>query len=224
MTGAAIADAAVAAGFPEMTLLWSSRSPFVRKVVWVASELGVLDRITISPQLVSITTMNADVMADSPLNKIPALILQQGGQRRTIWGSHLICEWLIRSFGDGRLLPAEPEAWLDSARIEVLADGMLDLLILVFEESRRPDPMRSTRHVAAWLAKISNGLDHLERHAVDLERQGTTLGTLAVAALLGYLDFRFADLEWRKGRGQLAAWFAPFGMRPSIRENGFIDA
>jgi len=34
--------------------------------------------------------------------------------------------------------------------------------------------------------------------------------------LLGYLDFRFGDEDWRPGREALAAWYAELSKRPSF--------
>ncbi|TXM81400.1 glutathione S-transferase, partial [Methylobacterium sp. WL122] len=40
---------------------------------------------------------------------------------------------------------------------------------------------------------------------------------IALACALGYLDLRFADLGWREGRPNLAAWLADFSERASMR-------
>ena len=45
-----------------MKLLWSSRSPFVRKVVVVAHELGIADRILLDRVNVTGKETNAEVM------------------------------------------------------------------------------------------------------------------------------------------------------------------
>ncbi|MDP2801456.1 MAG: hypothetical protein Q8O26_06185 [Phreatobacter sp.] len=34
---------------------------------------------------------------------------------------------------------------------------------------------------------------------------------------LGYLDFRFPDIGWRNGHARLAAWYAGFAERPSMK-------
>jgi glutathione S-transferase len=48
-------------------LLWSSRSPFVRKVVVVAHELGIADRIALERVNVTAKETNAEVMRFNPL-------------------------------------------------------------------------------------------------------------------------------------------------------------
>ena len=42
------------------------------------------------------------------------------------------------------------------------------------------------------------------------------IGTLTVGCALGYLDFRFADTDWRAGRPTLAAWYQGHAKRPSM--------
>jgi glutathione S-transferase len=61
-----------------MKLLWSSRSPFVRKVVVVTHELGIADRIELERVNVTASATNAEVMRFNPLNKIPTLLLDDG--------------------------------------------------------------------------------------------------------------------------------------------------
>lgn len=43
-----------------------------------------------------------------------------------------------------------------------------------------------------------------------------TIGSIAIACALGYLDYRFGFLNWREGRSRLAAWHAVFAARSSM--------
>ena len=61
-----------------MKLHWSPRSPFVRKVMIVAHERGVADRITCVRTVAATTKPHAELMKDNPLSKIPALVLDGG--------------------------------------------------------------------------------------------------------------------------------------------------
>ena len=61
-----------------MKLYWSSRSPFVRKVMVAAHEMGLAQGIRTERVMVSAVAPNADVMAVNPLNKIPTLVLDDG--------------------------------------------------------------------------------------------------------------------------------------------------
>ena len=62
-----------------MRLHWSSRSPFVRKVMVVAHEAGVADRIERIPTVVALTKPDLAVLRRNPLGKIPTLLLEDGG-------------------------------------------------------------------------------------------------------------------------------------------------
>jgi len=42
-------------------------------------------------------------------------------------------------------------------------------------------------------------------------------GQIAVGCALGYLDFRHDARGWRAGRPRLAAWYAGFAARPSMK-------
>ncbi len=74
-----------------MKLHWSPRSPFVRKVMVSAHELGVADRIQTVRTVVQMDKPNPVLLADNPLGKIPTLVLDDG---TTLYDSLTICEYL----------------------------------------------------------------------------------------------------------------------------------
>jgi glutathione S-transferase len=82
-------------------------------------------------------------------------------------------------------------------------------------EGRRPAERRSTEWVARQSAAIARSLDALEAEAADLAND-LTIGHVAIACALGYLDFRLVGDDWRIGRPKLAAWFDGFAKRPSM--------
>src|SRR3954453_24034953 len=73
-----------------MKLHWSPRSPFVRKVMITAHELGLVDRINCVRTVAAATKPHAELMEDNPLSKIPTLVLDDG---TVIFDSPLICEY-----------------------------------------------------------------------------------------------------------------------------------
>src|SRR5690606_29199556 len=79
-----------------LTLFWSSRSPFVRKVMIVAHEVGVADQIETVRAAVHPARPNDEVMAVHPLSKIPVLVTEEG---QAIYDSRVICEYLDQRFG-----------------------------------------------------------------------------------------------------------------------------
>ena len=62
----------------------------------------------------------------------------------------------------------------------------------------------------------------LLRSAAALDREiaalpnPITLGHIAAACALGYLDFRLPGLDWRAGNAGLAAWYETFARRPAM--------
>ena len=52
--------------------------------------------------------------------------------------------------------------------------------------------------------------------AVESLSERVDLGTVSIGCALGYLDFRFAEIGWRRGHPRLADWFARFDQRPRI--------
>ena len=61
-----------------MKLHWSPKSPYVRKVMVCAHELGLVDRIELVRSVAAMLKPNARLMEDNPLSKIPTLVLADG--------------------------------------------------------------------------------------------------------------------------------------------------
>ena len=202
-----------------MKLLWSSRSPFVRKVMAAAHELGLAERIRTERVVVSAAAPNADVMAVNPLNKIPTLLLDDGS---ALYDSRVICEYLDTLHGGQRLFPVPlTERWT-ALRRQALGDGLMDVIVLRLGEQNRPAGQQSEKHLAAFRLKIDTALDRMEREAGDLA--GTpTIGHIAIACALGHLDFRFAADAWRTGRPALARWYETFSQRPSMEATQYVE-
>jgi glutathione S-transferase len=197
-----------------MKLYWSTRSPFVRKVMVFAHETGLADRIERVQTIVAPTKPNAEVMALNPLNKLPTLILDDG---RALYDSRVICEYLDGLHGGPRLFPAEPSARIETLRRQALGDGMKDFLLVWLSERSRPATQQSPELIAACRAKLTTVLDALEREAPSLTAAPFSIAHIAIGCALGYADFRFNDEAWRTGRPQLAAWAETIHARPSFQ-------
>jgi glutathione S-transferase len=204
-------------GRKRLKLLWSSRSPFVRKVVVVAHELGVLENIALERVRVTSGETNAEVMHLNPLNKIPTLLLDDG---TVLFDSPVIAAYLDETYGNGELFPRDPEHRWQVARLHALGDGIMNLNIARLGEKNR-GAQASEAFMSAFRAKSDATLDLLETETELLTPP--TIGSIAVAVALGHLDFRFADDGWRDGRPQLAAWHARFAERPSMRATEHQD-
>jgi len=203
-----------------MKLHWSPRSPYVRKVMVVAHELGLADRIDCVRTQAATTKPSAELMLDNPLSKIPTLVLGDG---TAIYDSPVICEYLDRLDGASRLFPSRSDERIKALRRQALADGMMDFLILWRGELSRPPEQRSPAHLATYPLKLKAALATLERETADLEQSAWSIGHIAIGCALSYLDFRFAEQNWRQGHPRLSAWYAGFAERPAARATAHVD-
>jgi glutathione S-transferase len=201
-----------------MKLHWSPRSPFVRKVMIVAHERGVLDRIVCVRTVAAMTKPHAELMKHNPLSKIPTLVLDDG---RVLYDSPVICEYLD-GIGDApKLFPAAPAARFEALRRQALGDGSLDMLVTLRNERERVHP--SEVHIASTAVRTAAVLQSLDREADALGDAPFGIGHIAIGCALSYLDFRFAEDDWRKAHPRIARWHADFAARPSVRATEPID-
>jgi glutathione S-transferase len=202
-----------------MKLHWSPRSPFVRKVMIVAQELGVADRITCVRTVVAMTRPHLELMRENPLSKIPTLVLDD---HTVLYDSPVICEYLDQTYGP-RLIPAGFAERMSALRRQALGDGFLDLLLWWRNERDRPVELRSELHLGCYAEKRRATLAALEREASDLGATALSIGHIAIGCALSYLDFRFAAEDWRNAHPQIAAWHANFAGRASVRATEPVD-
>jgi glutathione S-transferase len=203
-----------------MTLHWSPRSPYVRKVMIAASELGLRERLHIVRTVTGGTTPHLELMKRNPLGKIPTLELPDG---TVLYDSPVILEFLDTLHDGPKLYPtAWPERIL-ALRRHALGQGMLDAALLLLAEGFRPEERQSEPHKALWRAKLRAAVDALEQEADALAASAFTVGHLTLGVALDYLDFRFSALRWRDGHPQLAAWHAAFDARPAVQANLQVD-
>jgi glutathione S-transferase len=197
-----------------MKLYYSSTSPFVRKVMACAHEAGLAERLELVPTKVVPSEPNRDYARVAPLIKVPALARDDG---MALFDPIVICEYLDSLSKGAKLFPAGGDARWKALRLNALADGLLDAAILTrYENFVRPAELRWKTWSEGQLTKVDQALDFLEANVADLE--GVTIGTIAVACSLGYLDFRYADRPWRNARPKLAAWYDGIAKRPSLQK------
>ena len=195
-----------------MKLYYSATSPYVRKVMALAIETGQRDALHLIETTLSPVSPNAALNADNPIGKVPALVLDDGS---VLYDSPVICEYLDTLHTGPRWFPDGPERW-DALRRQALADGILDAAVISrYEAALRPEALRWDDWLSGQQQKIIRALDQLEQTCGQWGER-LDIGTLTIACALGYLDFRFADLDWRSEHPQLSAWFAGFSQRPSI--------
>ncbi|MBK1659237.1 glutathione S-transferase [Paracraurococcus ruber] len=202
-----------------MRLHWSSRSPFVRKVMVVAHEAGLTDRIERVPTVVALTRPGLDLLPTNPLGKIPTLVLEDG---TALYDSVVICEYLDGLSGQPLLFPPAGPARIEALRRHALGNGCMDMLLLFRTEMGRDQPDR--RILDGFAAKQAAVLAALEREAPALADTPFGIGQVAIGCALSYLDFRWPQAGWRGDHPALAAWHEGFSARPSVQATAHIDA
>lgn len=204
-----------------MKLHWSPKSPYVRKVMVVAHETGVIDRLDCIRSVAFMTKVNPDIQADNPLGKIPALVLDDG---RTVFDSLVICQHFARVGDAAGLFPADPDTYLDAMVRHALGQGVTDALILWRNELNRTPEQQLPELLSSLEFKVAASLDRLEAEAVRMEGLAFDIGAAAIGSMLSYVDFRFEDYDWREGRPNLARWHKAFEARPSVIATAIVDA
>jgi len=191
-------------------LYYSPTSPYVRKVMACAIIRGLDGRIekhTTNPH-----ASPADLVADNPLSKVPCLVTDDGV---SLFGSQLICEYLD-SLGEGLpLFPGHGAPRWRALKFQSLGDGILDAAVPCRSEQGKAHEAARDAQIARFKAAISRAIDGLE---ADPPHRHVDIGSVTIACALGYLDFRFADDDWRTGHRKLTAWYAAF-----VRNKGLAE-
>jgi glutathione S-transferase len=198
-----------------MRLISATPSPWARKVRILLLEKSV------AFDLVDDVPWDPDtcVPAYNPLEKLPILITDDG---ESVYDSRLIVDWIERRFPDPPMIPAALDEWLAAKRLEVLADGVCDAMLLCFRELSSAEPDQDW--IRRQRRKIAGGLDEIARRVGEQDLavgDRFSLGDAAVAAALGGLD-SVADAgvvpesAWREGRAALAAYFGRLEQRASV--------
>ena len=204
----------------KMLLHWSPRSPFVRKVMIMAHELGLADQIETVRTVVAASQPNIELMKQNPQSRLPTLVLADG---TVIYDSQVICEYFDQLHNGEKLFPVKFPERLVALRRQSLGDGMLDTLLMWRGEATRPPEQQSIKHMQAWRLKTKVSVDMLEEEAGALAASRFSIGHIALGTALGYIDFRFPELAWRDRHPRLKAWHDGFAARPSVRANEPVD-
>jgi glutathione S-transferase len=197
-----------------MKLWYSPTSPFVRKVIAAAHELGIADRIEIVEAATSPINRHSGLGELNPVGKIPAMVTDDG---QVLYDSRVICAYLESLKPGSALTPASGADRFRSMTLEALGDAIMDAAVLArYETHLRPEDLRWKGWLEGQLTKVWAALDSMEKDWLPFLEGRMTMGHIAAAAALGYLDFRYADSNWRNGRPGLAKWFDAFAKRPSM--------
>jgi glutathione S-transferase len=187
-----------------MKLMYAPPSPFARKVRVAAIELGLADDIElVLTEVVPGKANEAYSKNCNPLRKIPTLLMDDG---TTIYDSTVICEYLDARAGGG-LIPASGDDRWRVLTHNALAQGMCEAAVLIrYETVLRPDESRWQTWIDDQWDRILNGLDRFEHLDGTLD-EPLNLAHITLGCLLGYIEFRFPETDWRGDVPTLAAWF-----------------
>jgi len=198
-----------------MKLIFAPASPFARKVRVLIKELPLEQTVLLQDAgAVSPVSNNNDLNLLNPLGMLPVLELDNGD---SLYDSPVICEYL-NHIADGPFFPTDTERRFRTLHLQALGDGILDLSVAMrYETAMRPDNLRWQTWLDFQQEKVQRGLDTLEAQCNEFEAS-PLIGEITVACVLGYRDFRFSDIDWRKGRPALANWFSQI-----MQHNSFIE-
>ncbi len=196
-----------------MKLVIASPSPYARKARVALNEKGIAHDIVMDIPWAPDTV----APASNPLAKIPILLLDDG---EVIHDSSVIVQYLELVYPEPALLPADPMARLEHRKIEVLADGICDAIVLIALEGNRLPELQSADWVARQRAKIVAGVARLSELLGGKtwfleDRMG--IADIAAACALGYIGVRAGNIEWRDSHPKLAAFSDRMEARPSFK-------
>ena len=200
-----------------MKLIGAITSPYVRKVRAVMAEKK-LDYNFVLEDVWATTTTIHDA---NPLGKVPCLIMEGG---EAIFDSRVIVEYLDTLSPVGKLIPALGRERAEVKTWEALADGLLDASILARLEKTwagRKERERSQAWIDRQMLKVHASLKSMSQglaekpYCVGIH---LTLADIAVGCALGYLDFRFPEIDWRGSNPNLAKLQDKLMLRPSFAD------
>lgn len=204
-----------------LKLFHAPTSPYVRKVMVTAHELGVADRIEKLPSAAHPINRDERIAVFNPLAKVPAA-LTPGGEY--LFDSRVICEYLDAQVPGLGLFPADQKARWQALTLQALGDGLLDAALLTrYETVARPEAQRSASWTDGQMVKVDAALARLE-DGIEMLDGSLTIGLITIGCALGYLDFRFAHRPWRQNAPRLAKWYETFAARPSMQATVPRDA
>lgn len=203
-----------------MKLYYSHRSPYVRLVMVAIHWAKLAPRIELMNTVVNIEKPLPHLMADNPLTKIPALVLDDG---QVLYNSRVICEYLDAQHGGEKLFPpAGPARWTALQHF-ALGHGLIDLLLSWLLERNRPEAARNKAFIDALEIKYRAVIDRMDSYAADLASKPFDIGALGIGTALSYSGFRFPALDWRAGHPALAQWHETFAALPAVAADPFFD-
>jgi glutathione S-transferase len=188
-------------------------SPFTRMCLVTAHEVGLKDRVKLVSAIVRPAEVNPVLTKLSPIGKIPVLETDHG---HAIYDSRVIMEYLAHIAGEKTFIPDDGVKRFRILTLLSLAQSTADAAVaLRYEMVQRPEAMRWPEYRSRLKARIQDSLDHIEAEWIP-ELISVQAASVAVACMLGYLDFRHDALNWRSTCPHLAEFAERFNKRMSM--------
>lgn len=200
-----------------MKLIGSNSSPYVRKVRVVMAE----KKLDYEYVLEDVWSANTNIGSASPLGKVPCLVMEGA---EAIFDSRVIVEYLDTLSPVGKLIPSMGRERAEVKTWEALADGVLDASILARLEATwggRTPEQRSQAWIDRQLGKVDAALLAMSKGLGDKAfcvSIHLSLADVAVGVALGYLDFRFPQIDWRERYPNLLKLQDKLMARPSFAD------
>ncbi|MEO7392169.1 MAG: glutathione S-transferase N-terminal domain-containing protein [Ramlibacter sp.] len=201
-----------------MKLIGSITSPYVRKVRIVMAEKK-LDYDFVDED---VWAQDSSIAQSNPLGKVPCLVMEGG---EALFDSRVIVEYLDTLSPVGKLIPAVGRERAEVKTWEALADGVLDASILARLEANwggRTKAQRSQGWIDRQMAKVNASLKAMSQGVGEKPFCAgiyLSLADIAVGCALGYLDFRFPDIDWRSPYPNLAKLHEKLSQRQSFMDS-----
>jgi glutathione S-transferase len=197
-----------------MKLVTSLTSPYGRKARIVLLE----KKIPFQLQVENPWQPDSIVASLNPLGKVPVLVLEDG---EAVFDSRVIVEYLDHISPVAHLIPPEPKIRMAVRGIEALADGVTDAAVAVYLEKKRAPEQQSADWLVLQEKTLFRGLEALSEALGDkpwYRDKSMSLADIACGCMLGYLDLRFAEIDWRSAHPNLAQLADKLATRASFKD------
>lgn len=198
-----------------MKLIGSPTSPYVRKVRIVFAE----KKLDYQMEIENVWEPDTKIQTFNPIGKVPCLLVEDDD---AIYDSRVIVEYLDTLSPVSRLIPQAGRERTDVKCWEALADGLLDAAVMIIKEKQRPAEQISHDWIERQVGKVNAALAAMSKGLGDQSfctGINYSLADVTVGCALGYLDFRFADIDWRATYPNLAQFYAKVSARPSFADS-----
>jgi glutathione S-transferase len=187
-------------------------SPFARKIRMAQIETG--QQGLIEWRMLTREERATLVPSINPLGKVPCVVLENG---EALYDSPVICAWVDAQHGGHRLIPDSGHERWRVLTLEALGDGLGEAVVAVALEQGKAEGERSQAVIDRQAGKVKSGLAALDKAAPGFH-DPLTVGEIAVACAIGYMEYRKVVPGWRESFPALGGWYNRLADRPSFAE------